>query len=1133
MCDISNLKYAELHSHSSMSDGHSNIQTNVMTAAALGLEGLAITDHGTCSGLPDHTKFCNENGITPILGLEGYLYLPDSWNELGASENSRSGRYHITFLTTNMMGYQRLIALNNLSHQNVITDRNKKYPMMTFDMLEEVAGDGLIVLTGCVSSATFHSNVQVAYEYVNTLTRIVGKNNLYAEIMPHVITRGDFSLNGFERPLHLANKFGLKTVYTTDTHAATPEHLGLLRMYSLAMSGYEFTASNLDSKENNFALAKSLIGEEEAYKAFEGIDEIVRKVEKVNFKRDFNLPAADKEVVEMKAALMSAFQNDLVESVGKKTATGEAMTVESLTARLAQETELLEKYAFFPYFAIMWDFLRVGHEQDVMTVARGSASGSYILFLLGVTQLHPVEHGLMFERFLAELRLTRNEFPDVDIDIPGSMRYIIQEYARDRWGFMPVGTISTHRHSSAVRAIERIYSKMTDIELPKKLVDEASDLSGNDDDEDGHVVESDAFKKFISIEKWMRPMYESLIGNVKGFGAHACAVVPLDPEMPVPMEDWGNKGAVVMYSQSGSNNTLADMGLVKYDLLSSDNLDRLLRLYKLTGVKAPKVVPDGDPCFTVFENLQSTGLFQFDTRVSRSLLKLMQDNGRKIDSIRILSDLTSLGRPGPLQEKYHISYADGSAMQRMEEHPEIVRSVFEQTQGVIIYQEQVAELFARVAFKEYDTQAKEYGIVALKSLVPKNAKLAETEKFKKGYKQMHDMFVEGGMNHHNLPIEYLEELFGSLAGFVRYGFNLSHSLSYANISAQEAWYKYYYPQAFWMAMLEGVANDAKDRGKLMRYIVDATLNSGLRFTPPNINTANLGYTLGDDGKTIQCPISMMRGLGPGGVETVISNQPFTSLKDINERTSLNKTVKRTMYDAGMLDGLPGTLHDLGVLESKTFKYKEDDKATEGTVDAIESDGNEWVITIDGVKYRIVAEHNAEDAKRWKKEKISLITADSSSVNHLKQGVHILFRHENGVILSCKRRGYTEPEPTKVEDTMAIKKALGFVIPEHLIKYFNYSKDRQDKSVGYVVDMEIRDTKKTKQYKITLQDGHRYWFCIEDRTKDGFLMKQSDIKSFDEVSHLSIGDLVGLTLAMAKKDGEIMTFGQIKSFKILA
>lgn len=289
------LQIASLHGHSDRSDGFNQVSQNVAAAESKGLIGLGMTEHGTCSGLVAHSIHCKEHGLTPFLGCEFYIRLPETMNE--RSDNSKSGRYHMTVLSSGKHGYERLIVLNNMSHRNMELARGTKYPIATFDMLKEVAGDGLIILTGCVASVTFHSEITIAYEYINFLQKVFGKDNIYAEIQGHIIDNG--RLNSFERPLELAEKFNLKTVWTNDFHAATEKDLPLLEIFTKATKGYSFTAGFIQSPQEMFDEAVQKIGFEKALKAFQGIDEIVRRIEAdgiMEFKHHFELPPADKEV---------------------------------------------------------------------------------------------------------------------------------------------------------------------------------------------------------------------------------------------------------------------------------------------------------------------------------------------------------------------------------------------------------------------------------------------------------------------------------------------------------------------------------------------------------------------------------------------------------------------------------------------------------------------------------------------------------------------------------------------------------------------------------------------------------------------------------------------------------------------
>lgn len=1126
--DLNNLKYGELHVHSCYSDGFSKVERNIEAAVKLGHNAIATTEHGTLSSLINHWDVCNQNNITPILGCEFYLRLPETWNQ--PTRNSGSGRFHMTMLSTNFDGYCRLVYLNNAAHQNMETVRGKKYPILTLDMLTEFVSDNgsLLALTGCPSSVTFHDNFSVADEYINFLVKTFTHNNVYAEIMP--VEFNDF--DGYRRPVALANKFGLKTIFDNDVHAAFSYELPLLQMYTKVKSGYEFTAGYITGKEDAYKTAVQKIGQAEADKAFKGVDEVINRIEAVNFKRDFVLPDATQEVADMWQFLETKLADDIAEFTGKVTVNNEVMTDSLIIARFNEEKDLILKYNFSAYFAILWDILKEGHKHGVLNVARGSASGSYILYLLGVTQLNPIEHDLMFERFLAELRLTTGELPDVDVDISANMRHIIQEYAHRKWHFSPVGTINTYSHSSLVRLISRIYEKIYNGDLSGKLISAASHLTDatdgvNDEMSADELMElSPSFKKLMSIGNWAKQIYDNLKSSNSGFSAHACAVVPLDEKMPVPIESWGNE-SVVMYTESGSHKTLQSIGYVKYDFLSLSTLAVIQNLIDMTGVHPPKVVENNDNCFAVFNNQSLTGIFQFDTRPGKNIIKQVLKHGHTITSIHDLAILTSIIRPGAAQ--YIGDYCERKT--DLDVHPQFIREIYEQTGGVIIYQEQVAQLFAKVAFDTYDKNAKEYGIVALKALVPKNQKIAQTEKFQKQYKQLHDMFMTGGLKK-GLEVFYLENLFTSLEGFIRYGFNKSHALSYANISAQMAWFKYYYPTAFWSVILASVDNTKQERFKLLRYIVDATIESSLTFIPPHINTGSLEYKILDD--KIQAPMSMLVGLGENTVNTLIKNQPYISLADVAERSGLNRTTRKTMYEAGMLEGLPGDLYDLGVLERKSYILKDKTgkwgNALTGTITKIMVNDGVTEIIIDNIfTYTISPKLTELQLDIVKKLKVAPV----SSGDILQVGLKVLFYASESAILAYKKLEYVEPSPVDYNRLFAIKKALGFNLTPKLKEYYQYAEDKDDKVVGYVVEINERKTEKTTQLQLVLESDERVWICLDDRTDKKHIIRNSEVNLATVKEDIQVGDLLGITLVMSKKDNVMMSFGQVKSYKKLA
>lgn len=1140
MSEISHLKYASLHGHSDFSDGFDTVQHNVAQALKQGVAGLGITDHGTCAGLVSHWNECTQQGITPILGSEFYFRLPDYMEE--TTRNSASGRFHITLLSTNFDGYRRLIAANNDAHQNMETSKNgAKFPIANYDIFKEhFTQDGSIIfLTGCIASATFHDEIEIATDYVNELIKLVGKNNVYAELMPHVINmsrRGnDFMMDSFSRPLQLANTLDLKTVWSNDYHVAVPEHLPLLQAYTKTMKGYSFTADYIQSQDEAFKDAVKKIGKNEAIKAFTGIDEVLRRIEPVNLFNDFQLPEAKSEIEYVQTQSKERLEKDIETS---------GLDEQTLRERFQFEWDLLEEYNFWSYFGVLTDILRVGHEHEIKMISRGSASGSYIWYLLGGSQLHPVKHGLPFERFLARARLDAGELPDIDVDVAENKRHILQDYAKERWGFEPVGTILTYSHSSLVHVIERIIRTITQkqVVVPHKIAMAASEADPDDLDNSAEFQELLSYSRRVKglPHDWALKLYHGLMGARSGYGRHACAVVPMMKNIPVPIEYFASE-PVVAYTESGVNKVLQSCGLVKYDLLALKTLAVLQKMYELTGVDCPSEIEDGDPCFEMFRNIDISGVFQFDTRTGRSLLQLMKDNGQDINSIHTLSDLTSLGRPGPLKQDYHIVYAEQSA--DTSKHPEFIRQIFDRTRGVLIYQEQVYELFGRVAYADYNQTAKEMGIVAGKALVPKTVRLMNDPKFLKKYEETKQQFINGGIQYHGLEKNYLEELFDSLAGFIRYGFNLSHSLSYANLSAQTAWYKFHYPNEYWTVILSGLNYDTSDRMKLLQYITDASVSSGMSFNMPHVNNASLDFYL-KDGK-IFCPVSMVEGLGPTVAQQIVDNQPFDSLLDFaNKVPSANKTLKMKMWQAGMFKGLSGTQIDLGVLESKTFNLK-GKQWVEGYSEHLKKatiltrEGN--VIILDNEDTLKITTPSF-NALNWAKEN----KINQTKPNHLTSGTTILYYAHDGYLLANKRLSYLQPEHEVLPINQGIKAAIGFYIPNNLAEIIRHVEQYPKQRLGYVVNVRYRTTAKgTQQIKVLLHTGESVWFFMgsdSPKTKRFLISKtfrgtdeekERSFAAYQRLAHeIQEGDLLWCELVYDKdEDGNTRTFKQVRNAKI--
>lgn len=895
---ISSLKFASMHTHDEFSDGAGRISDLMDYASELKLDAICETNHGTLAGAVTFWKEATERNILPIFGVEGYLKLADVPN-----------RFHITIVSHGQEGYETLVTLNNESHKNIERGRLKNFPILTLEMMRDVmrSHSGISILSGCPAAAIHSENFSLADYYVRSMMEIFGKDNFYIELMAPLDGQ-DF----ITRPLLFANKYNLKTVWTNDTHLIRPNTSLNHEIIIKSKKGLPFDSGNLHlmGREEMWELATKITGEEEATKAFVGIDELVRKSSKVNLKHEPMIPMVPEEIEIMKKDLLAALEEDVRKN---------AFQEEIRRNRFRTEWTLLDEYPqFWHYFAIVYDLVRFAKERGIKNGVRGSAAGSYLLYLLRISQADPIEYGLLFERFLNRKRLEASEYPDLDADVQSDRRQEIQDYALRKYGMLPVATYNTFSHSALVRAIGRGVQNALGIEIPDEVISEISEI-GDDETEGLYDRRDEVWSQFLSFHPIIEEVYDSELGAVSHIGKHAAALVSLPKGLIVPVEALSGE-PMVAFSESGSVKSLTEVGGVKMDILGLTTLSLIAEMERDTGVKAPDDFEPGDEIFKKFQNLELTGLFQFSSALGRRLCKMIQPN-----SIEELSDVTSLGRPGPMGSGFHITYAHRDA--DVSWYPEAIQQMLEPTRGVMIYQEQIARIAGHMLAFENESEGLEYGCKILKELVPKSPKVREQKWWQDNYKKIRSDFINGGIENHGYDPEVVEKIFLQVEKFVGYAFNKSHSISYALLSAKMAWFMTNHPSAYYKALLNGTVNTSQFVDKLLRYIMAARL-SGAKIRPPHINisTDRWEYYKGE----ILVPLTMARGIGEAAASSIVEertkNGPFKSLADVGERLdkrSLNKTARLKLWQAGAFEGLDGTLYELGALEHKVFKRKED------------------------------------------------------------------------------------------------------------------------------------------------------------------------------------------------------------------
>ncbi len=628
--------FVHLHVHSDASpDGMSPVDMLVSHAKALNFDALALTDHQTLANSIAHAVACENAGIKPITGVEGYILHN---NEIR----------HITLLADGNIGWKNLVILNNIAH----TRHELRRPAFTIEELFE-HNEGIVVLSGCIASIFHNSPYPEALSIGREFKRVFG-DRFFAEVM--AVTHDS---EHHELPERLAYDLSIDMIYTNDVHYPKREWQKIHADYCKIRAGYSYDSEQL------FLRTRQEI--ERIYNRHDALDNAYKhsqKIQPVNFKRASALPNI-KDSDDVLRGIVTQWLDKNYPHAGADR--------QRYSDRIDEELTVIGQRAYSPYFLVLRDILSFAEEKGIKVGAgRGSAAGSLVLFATGATQVDPMEYDLSFERFLNPKR--KGE-PDVDTDFCAVRRHEVIEYAKETWGAVGIMTYGTYQHASLVHELCKY------LHIPKDI-------------EEGICNEGEHglyFGKACQIDNRFGLMYEAMHMQIRNKGQHAGGIVILPEGLIAPIEQTSDKKQLaVAWQESASNKTLSIAGGVKFDLLGLSSATFLDKLEHTTGVKAPhpRDIKPNDPVWKLFADGNTLGIFQFSGKVPRDLAMKI-----KPTSVQDLSDISALARPGALMsgiaDKYHLLRGNP----RLFGHPE-VDDILAPTRGVILYQETVMRLFA-------------------------------------------------------------------------------------------------------------------------------------------------------------------------------------------------------------------------------------------------------------------------------------------------------------------------------------------------------------------------------------------------------------------------------------------------------
>jgi DNA polymerase-3 subunit alpha len=900
--------FVHLHVHTeySMLDGAARVGDLVTEVARQEMPAIAMTDHGNVFGAFDFYKQATKAGVKPIIGIEAYV-APESrfdkkrvqWADGGEDDVSGGGAYtHMTILAENNQGLANLFRLSSLASLEGYYYK----PRMDRELISRYA-DGLIATTGCpggeIQTRLRMGNYREALRAASDYRDIFGANNFFLEVMDHQI---DIESRVKADLLKLGKELKLPLLATNDLHYTRHEDAAAHEALLCVQSGSTLADPKRFKFDNDEFYLKTPAQMRELFKDIpESCDNTLLIAERCNVKLRENenlLPAFEVPAGETEDTwLRKESVRGLLEKLGDK-------ATEQYRTRLQYELDVMAKMGFPGYFLVVADL--VGHAKKVgirVGPGRGSAAGSLVAYALGITGLDPIEHGLLFERFLNPERIS---MPDIDLDFDERRRSEMIRYATEKYGedrvaqIITYGTIKSKQSlKDATRVLGYPYAigeKLTKA-LPPSVMGKDITLSGVFDSKDARHGEAGEFRQLYETDpdsKRVVDLAKGLEGLKRQWGVHAAGVIlsrePLLDVIPIHRRE--ADGAIITQFDMGA---CESTGLLKMDFLGLRNLsvldDALLNIKANQGIDVVlEDLPLSDQkTFELLSRGDTLGVFQLDGGPMRALLRSMAP-----DSFADISAVIALYRPGPMGENAHNNYADRKNGRKPVEpiHPELsepLQEILGDTYGLIVYQEQVMAIAQKVAGFTLGRAD-----LLRKAMGKKNKEILDKEYIP----------FEAGMKENGFSVSAIKRLWEVLIPFSDYAFNRAHSAGYGVVSFWTAYLKANYPTEYMAALLTSVRDD-KDKSAL--YLSECR-RMGIKVLPPDVNESDAEYT--PRGQDIRFGLAAIRNVGEGVVASVkasrASKGAFTSFGDFLAKVDANVCNKKTiesLIKAGAFDSL--------------------------------------------------------------------------------------------------------------------------------------------------------------------------------------------------------------------------------------
>ncbi|MDZ7698638.1 MAG: DNA polymerase III subunit alpha [Deltaproteobacteria bacterium] len=885
----SSFVHLHVHSEYSLLDGAIQFDRLLERAGALGMESVAITDHGNMFGVVEFYDKAVKAGIKPIIGCEVYV-APGDRKDRSPSPNGVPNAYHLVLLVMNETGYKNLSRLVTLGH----LEGFYYHPRVDMDLLREYHS-GLIALSACLKG---HVPYLIGADQMESATKraeelaAIFDDRFYLEVQANRLPQQEKVNKALQE---IGSQLSLPLVATNDCHYLNRKDAmahDVLLCIQTGKSVDDEKRLRFSSDEFFFKSRSEMESALEGY--HEALDNTAQVAERCNYEMGFgeykfpvfNVPDGHS----LDQMLTDAAEAGLVDRLMQKEEE-EGEVPETVKAqykeRLRFELDVILKMGFAGYFLIVADFIDYAYRNDISVgPGRGSAAGSLVAYCLNITDVDPIKYGLLFERFLNPARIS---MPDIDIDFCINGRDQVIQYVAEKYGRSNVGqiiTFGTMKARGVIRDVGRSLNiPLGEVDRIAKLVPEGPGVTL-----DRAIREEPELKQLEQTDgpaKRLLKISRSLEGLARHASTHACGVVISDRALVdyLPLYK-GSKGEIMaQYTMD----RIEQLGLIKFDFLGLKTLtvikETLKLIQKTTGVQIDfKRMPMNDAAtYQLCTDGKTTGVFQLESSGMKDLLRRL-----KPEVFEDMIALMALYRPGPLGSNMINDFVDGKHGKKHVNYflPQL-EPILRETYGVILYQEQVmkiAQVLANYAMSEADELRKAVG-------------KKKPEVMAKHRRRFTDGAVSNGVD----P-KLAEKLFGLIDKFGGYGFNKSHSAAYAMIAYQTAYLKAHYPVQFMAALL---TQDMGNQDKTIKNIAECRI-MGIDILPPDVNESQADFSVVDE--KIRFGLAAVKNVGVKAVELMIEERDrhgaFTDLLDFCRRVEgakVNRRVLEGLIQCGAFD----------------------------------------------------------------------------------------------------------------------------------------------------------------------------------------------------------------------------------------